>query len=147
MAITKEQAQELADKYLLYIGQVALRDNIKVSEGYERSRKVWKIIVAKTTPIIAGMQTESHIFSIDADTGEVGVVMSSIMLKIDEKKDIDDQEKKQLKAKAKELESELAKKPIDKKKVYRLRDWFNNNASFLKDIIKIIISAAISKIS
>jgi hypothetical protein len=67
MIITQEQALELADKYLLNTGRVALRDNISVSKSVEG----WRIF-AKTTPIILGMDTEMTSFSIDGNTAEDG---------------------------------------------------------------------------
>jgi len=72
MTINKEQALELADKWLLGIeGKVVLRDNITISRNHEG----WRI-VAKTTPLIVGMQTEILQFSIDADTGEIGACIT-----------------------------------------------------------------------
>ncbi|MCW4023342.1 MAG: hypothetical protein NWF02_09310 [Candidatus Bathyarchaeota archaeon] len=73
MQITKEQALELAEKYLLYTAKIALRDNISVSENVTE----WQIH-AKTTPIITGMRTEIMKFSIDKKTGEVGAVITNI---------------------------------------------------------------------
>ena len=102
--ITQEQAIELADKYLLHTGRVALRDNISVI----KSDKEWRI-VAKTTPIILGMDTEMTAFSIDAKTGEVGasitivVSLTDVLREINEKTDVDKIKKEQLKTKLKNL--------------------------------------------
>ena len=70
--ITKEQALELADKWLLKLeSKVVLRDNMTVWKSDEG----W-IIRAKTTPIILGMQIEIMRFSINEKTGEVGVCVT-----------------------------------------------------------------------
>lgn len=138
MPISREQALELADKWLLHFeGRIVLRDNIAI----RKSAEGWSI-VARTTPVILGMQTEIMKFSIDANTGEVGVCItfpvSQILRKIDERGDIDDQEKKQVKAKVTEVETELKKIRIDRSRMMLLRNWFENNASWLKDILEII---------
>lgn len=143
MPITKEQALELADKWLLAIEEkVVLKDNITISRNHEG----WSI-VAKTTPIIAGRQTEIMQFSIDVDTGEVGacITVPCILREINEKEGLDKQKKEQLEAKVREVEKEIKKEPIDKKKMDDLRTWFKNNASWLTDIIS-IISTILSKL-
>jgi len=135
MPITQEQALELADKYLLYSGKIALRDNISVSRG----ARGWQI-VAKTTPVILGMKTEITTFPIDAETGEVGVSITTtvsitdVLKEIDERKDLDEPKKEQIKEKVKEVEKE----PLDKNKMNDLKKWFENNAPFLKSIIDLI---------
>jgi len=146
MPITQEQALELADKYLLYEEKIALRDNISVS----RSAEGWRI-VAKTTPIITGMETEITTFSIDVETGEVGasitatVSITDILRKINERGDLDNPTKEQLKAKVGEVGNELTKKPIDKKKIDSLITWIKNNAPYLKSIID-LITTVLSKL-
>src|SRR5665647_3009893 len=75
MIITKEQAIEIADKYLVYNEKYALKDNISVTDGV----KGWEI-VAITTPIISGMKTEIEKFDIDRETGEVGASISTIII-------------------------------------------------------------------
>lgn len=117
MPITQEQALELADKYISYMGNFALRDNIKV---INKSAEGWNI-VAKTTPMISGMPTEIMRFPIDAETGEVGgcqivtVPNIPVILKeIDERKDLDEPKKEQVKAKVKEVEEEAKKEPMKK---------------------------------
>ena len=133
--ITKEQALELADKYLLHTGKVALRDNISVGKSSEG----WRI-VAKTTPIISGLYTEMTAFSIDAKTGEVGasitmVVFDDIIKEINERKDINETKKEQLKTKVEEVKDA---NPADKKKISALKKWFENNAPYLKSMIDLI---------
>lgn len=72
MPINQEQALELADKYLLHIqGKIVLRENITISKSHEG----WRI-VAKTTPMIIGMPKEIIQFTIDVDSGEVGVTIT-----------------------------------------------------------------------
>jgi uncharacterized protein HemY len=97
--------------------------------------------------MITGMQTEIMQFSIDADTGEVGacITVQDILRKINEKEGLDKQKKEQLEAKVREVEKEIKKKPIDKKKIDGLKTWFKNNASWLTDIIS-IISTILSKL-
>jgi len=139
MPITEEQALELADKYLLYTGKIALRDNISVSRG----ARGWQI-VAKTTPIILGMQTEITTFPIDAETGEVGVSITTtvsitdVLKEIDERKDLDEPKKEQIKEKVREVDEEVEKEPVDRNKMNDLKKWFENNAPFLKSIIDLI---------
>jgi hypothetical protein len=140
MQITKEQALELADKYLLYTGNIVLRNNITVSGSAEG----WSI-VAETTPVILGMQTEIITFSIDVNTGEVGVSVTMVLREIDERNGIDKPKKEEMKAKVTEV-AELKKEPIDKKKINGLKKWFEDNASWLKDVIS-ILSTIISKLS
>jgi hypothetical protein len=136
--ITQEQARELAEKYLLYTGKIALKDNISVS----RSVRGWQI-VAKTTPIILGMETVITSFPIDMETGEVGaaiditVSITDVLKEINERKDIDEQKKEQLRTKVGELE-DTAKKPVDKNKMDDLKKWFEKNAPYLKSIIDLI---------
>jgi hypothetical protein len=139
MIITQEQALELADKYLLHTGRVALRDNISVSKSVEG----WRI-VAKTIPIILGMNTEMTAFSIDGNTGEVGasittvVSLTDILKEINERKDVDEKRKEQLKTKVKEFEEEAMKKPVDKNKIENSKKWFEKNAPYLKSLIDLI---------
>jgi hypothetical protein len=136
--ITREQALELADKYLLYTGRIALKDDISVS----RSVRGWQII-AKTTPIILGMETEITSFPIDMKTGEVGasitqtVSITEVLKEISERKDIDEQKREQLRTKVGEFE-DASKKPVDKNKMNDLKKWFENNAPYLKSIIDLI---------
>jgi len=139
--ITQEQARELADKYLLYTGKIALRDNISVS----RSVREWQIL-AKTTPIISGMETVITSFPIDMETGEVGagidrtvptVSITSVLKEINERKDIDEQKREQVRTKVGELE-DASKKAVDKNKMNNLKKWFENNAPYLKSIIDLI---------
>jgi len=135
MPITEEQALELADKYLLHTGRIALRDNISVS----KSAREWQI-VAKTTPVISGMQTEITAFPIDAETGEVGasitttVSITDALKEIDERKDLDEPKKEQIKEKVREVEKE----PLDRNKMNDLKKWFEDNAPYLKSIIDLI---------
>lgn len=135
MPITQEQALELADKYLLSTGKIALKDNISVSRG----ARGWQI-VAKTTPAILGMQTEITAFPIDEETGEVGasitttVSITDVLKEIDERKDIDEPKKEQIKEKVREVEQE----PLDRNKMNDLKKWFENNAPYLKSIIDLI---------
>jgi hypothetical protein len=146
--ITREQALELADKYLLSTGRIALKDDISVS----RSVRGWQI-VAKTTPIILGTETEITSFPIDMKTGEVGVSITQIvpitvsitkvLKEISERKDIDEQKREQLRTKVGELE-DASKKPVDKNKMNDLKKWFENNAPYLKSIID-LITAILSK--
>jgi len=139
--ITKEQALELADKWLLkFEGKVVLRDNMTIWKSDEG----WSIR-AKTTPVILGMRTEIMRFSIDVETGEVGVCVTVpvlnvpvVLREIDERKDLDKSKKEQVKEKVKEVDNEAEKEPIDKKKMSSLKKWFEDNASFLKDVISII---------
>jgi hypothetical protein len=133
VSITKEQAKELADKYLSYTGKVALRDNILV---VNKDAKGW-IITAKTTPIILGMDTEVCNFSINAETGEVGVSIDYVLKQIDEMKDIDNLKKEQAKAKVIEVDKEL-REPINKNKLNSLKIWLKDNAPYLKSIIDLI---------
>ena len=143
--ITQEQARELADKYLLYTGKIALRDNISVSKGV----KGWQI-VAKTTPIISGMETVITSFPIDMVTGEVGaaidvtVSITDVLREINERKDIDEQKREQVRTKVGEF-VDTSKKPVDKNKMNDLKKWFENNAPYLKSIID-LITAIISKL-
>jgi len=136
--ITQEHALELADKYLLYTGKIALRDNISVS----RSVRGWQIM-AKTTPIILGMQTEITTFPIDMETGEVGasitmtVSITDVLKEINERKDIDETKKELLKTKVGEFE-DTTKKPVDRNKMNDLKKWFENNAPYLKSIVDLI---------
>ena len=140
--ITREQALELADKYLLYTGRIALKDDISVS----RSVRGWQI-VAKTTPIISGWETEITSFPIDMKTGEVGVSITvsitEVLKEINERKDIDEQKREQLRTKVGELE-DASKKPDVKNKMNDLKKWFENNAPYLKSIID-LITAILSK--
>lgn len=140
MPITQEQALELADKYLLWSEKFALRDNISVS----RSARGWQI-VAKTTPVILGMQTETTTFRIDAETGEVGVSITGVQKEIDERKDLDEPKKEQIKEKVREVDEEAEKDPLDRNKMNDLRKWFENNAPYLKSIID-LITAILSKL-
>lgn len=140
MPITQEQALELADKWLLgFEGKVVLRDNMNISKSAEG----WRI-VAKTTPIITGMETEIMTFSINAETGEVGVSMTitvsipDVLKEINERKNLDETKKEQLIAKVREFDTEITKKPVDRNKVGDLKTWFENNASWLKEVISII---------
>jgi len=139
MPITQKQALELADKYLLYSGKIALRDNISVSRG----ARGWQI-VAKTTPVILGMQTEITTFPIDVETGEVGVsitttvLITDVLKEIDERKDLDEPKKEQIKEKVREVDEEVEKEPLDRNKMNDLRKWFENNAPYLKSIIDLI---------
>lgn len=141
MPITKEQALELADKWLLkFEGKAVLRDNMTIW----KSNEGWSIR-AKTTPIILGMQTEIMRFSIDEETGEVGVCTTIpvlnvpvILREIDERKDLDKPKKEQVKEKVKEVNKQAEKEPIDKKKMSSLKKWFENNAPYLKSIIDLI---------
>ncbi len=139
MPINQEQALELADKYLLHDEKIALRDNISVS----RSAKEWRI-VAKTTPIILGMETEIITFPIDMETGEVGVTITravsitDVLREINGRVDLDELKKEQLKAKVKEFEKDSTKKPIDKKKMESLKTWFKNHASEIEAFYAII---------
>ena len=136
--ITQEQARELADKYLLYTGKIALKDNISVS----RSVRGWQI-VAKTTPIILGMETVITSFPIDMETGEVGaaiditVSITEVLKEINERKDIDEQKREQTKTKVGELE-DTTKKPVDKNKMNDLKKWLEKNAPYLKSIVDLI---------
>lgn len=138
MRITKEQAHELADKYLMYTGKYALRDNIFVS----RNVRGWQIL-AKTTPMILGMPTEITSFTIDVETGEVGVAITgtvsitAVLKEINQRKDIDETKKEQLKNKVEEVE-DATKKSVDRNKVKNLKKWFEKNASYLKSIIDVI---------
>lgn len=147
MPITKEQAIELADKYLQYTGKVALRDNIVVISKNSRG---W-MITAKTTPIILGMDTEVSTFSVDAETGEIGasitapVSINYVLKQIDERKDLDETKKEQVKEKVREVEEEATKKPTDKKKISSLKKWFEDNAPYLKSVID-LITAILSKL-
>jgi hypothetical protein len=139
--ITKEQALELADKWLLaFEKEVVLRDNMTIWKSDEG----WSIR-AITTPIILGMQTEILQFSIDAETGEVGVCITFPVLnvpvvtrEIEKRQDLDKQQKEQMKEKVKEVAEEAEKDPVDKNKLSSLKKWFEDNASFLKDVISII---------
>ena len=141
MPITKEQALELADKWLLrFERKVVLRDNMTIW----KSNGGWSIR-AKTTPIILGMQTEIMRFSIDEETGEVGACITIpvpnvpvILKEIDERKDLDKPKKEQVKEKVKEVNKQAEKEPIDKKKMSSLKKWFENNAPYLKSIIDLI---------
>jgi len=138
MPITQEQALELADKYLLYSEKIALRDNISVSRG----ARGWRI-VAKTTPVILGMPTEITTFPIDMETGEVGVSLTTVSIpdvlkEIDERKDLDEPKKEQIKEKVKEVDEEVEKEPLDRNKMNDLKKWFENNAPYLKSIIDLI---------
>jgi hypothetical protein len=143
--ITQEQARELADKYLLHTGRIALRDNIFVDRGV----KGWQV-VAITTPIILGMDTEVTSFSIDKETGEVGasITMTASITEalqiINKRKDLDETKKEQVIAKVKEFK-EASKKPIEKKKMNDLKKWFENNAPYLKSIID-FLTAILSKL-
>ena len=147
MPITQEQALELADKYLLYTGKIALRDNISVSKG----ARGWQI-VAKTTPVILGMPTEITTFPIDMETGEVGVSITTtvsitdVLKEIDERKDLDEPKKEQIKEKVKEVDKEVEKEPLDRNKMNDLKKWFENNAPYLKSIID-LITTILSKLS
>lgn len=148
MPITKEQALEIAQYYILYVDEkFALKNNISVSE----SKEGWAIR-AITTPVMLGQQTETMDFTIDANTGEVGVCISAIrdtvqdsLKKIREKEGLDKQKREELETKVKEFEKETKKKSINKKKMVGLRTWFKNNASWLKDIIE-LISTILSKL-
>ena len=137
--ITQEQALELADKYLLYTGKFALKDNISVS----RVARGWQI-VAKTTPVILGMQIEITTFTINAETGEVGVSITGpvsitdVLKIIDERKDLDEPNIEQIKEKVREFDEEVEKKPLDRNKMNDLKKWFENNAPYLKSIIDLI---------
>jgi len=149
MSITKEQALELADKWLLkFEGKVVLRDNMNINKSAEG----WRI-TARTIPIILGMETEIMNFSINAETGEIGVCLTIavpnipvILKEIDERKDLDEPKKEQVKEKVREVNEEAKKEPIDKKKMSNLKKWFEDNASFLKDVIS-IIAKILSKLS
>ena len=136
MVITQVQALELADKYLLHTGRVALRDNISASKSVDG----WRII-AKTTPIILGMDMEMTAFSINAKTGEVGasitMVVSDVLKEINERKDIDLIEKEKVKTKVKEVE-DATEKPVNRKKLSVLKKWFEKNAPYLKSLIDLI---------
>ena len=139
MPITQEQALELADKYLLYSTKFALKDNISVS----RVARGWRI-VAKTTPVIFGMQIEITTFTIDAETGEVGasitipVKITDVLKEIDERKDLDELKKEQIKEKVREFEEEVMENPPDGNMLNDFKKWFENNASFLESIINLI---------
>jgi hypothetical protein len=142
--ITQEQARELADKYLLHNGIIALRDNIFVSKGV----KEWQI-VAITTPIILGMETVITSFPIDMISGEVGaaidmaVSIDKALKIINQRKDIDEQKKEQVRTKVGEFQDSV-KKPADKNKMNNLKKWFETNAPYLKSIID-LITAILSK--
>lgn len=144
-SITQEQARELADKYLLYTGKIALRDNISVSKGV----KGWQIM-AITTPIISGMETVITSFPIDFVTGEVGaaidmtVSITEALKTINQRKDIDEQKKEQVRKKVGEFK-DVMKKPVDKNKMNNLKKWFEKNAPYLKSIID-LITAIVSKL-
>jgi len=107
--------------------------------------------VAKTTPVILGMQTEITTFPIDAETGEVGVSktivsIEDVLKEIDERKDLDEPKKEQTKEKVREVDEEVEKKPLDRNKMNDLKKWFENNAPYLKSIID-LITAILSKLS
>ena len=137
--ITQEQAIELADKYLLFSNKIALRDNIsvrKVIRGWE--------IMAITIPIIEGKETELMTFSIDMVTGEVGAgitntifSITNVLKEINERKDIDETKKEQLKTKVEEIK-DSAKKPVNRNKMNVLKKWFEKNPPYLKSIIDLI---------
>jgi hypothetical protein len=138
--ITQEQALEIADKYLVYCGKFALKNNISV----RLSCRGWEII-AITTPIILGMKTEIENFHIDMKTGEVGASITHVILedviddalkKIRERKDIDETKKEQLNTKVEELKDSANR--TDKNKMDDLKKWFEKNGPYLKSIIDLI---------
>jgi hypothetical protein len=139
--ITKEQAIEIADKYLfLYCGKTALKDNISATKG----AKGWAIL-AITTPIISGQETYIENFEIDMETGEVGVVISSIALDnrinevlklIRDRKDIDEAKKAEISTKVEEVKNSVKRK--DKEKIIELKKWFEKNTPFFKSILDLI---------
>jgi len=142
MPITKEQALEIADKYIFQTGRFALRDNISV----RKSAREW-VILAKTTPVILGMPTEITTFPIDMETGEVGVSITQIasitdvLKEINDRQNLDESKKEQLKAKVEEFEKELTKRPVDKDKMNDFKKWFEkfvNYVPLLKSIIDLI---------
>ncbi len=142
MPITKRQALELADKWLLeFGGRIVLRDNIR---AVSKSAEGWYIL-AVTTPMTLGMKTEIFRFSINAETGEVGASLSyqvpnsqTVLKEIDEKDDLDQAKKEQIREKIREVEKETKKEPIDKKRIGDIKKWFEDNAPWLKDVISII---------
>ena len=144
MPITQEQALEIADKYILYEGKFALRDNILVRKS-AYGRREWEIL-AKTTPVILGMSTEITTFPIDMETGEVGVSVTVVSIKdvlkdINDRNNLDKPQKEQLKAKVKEFEKEPMKSPVDKDKMNDLKKGFEkfvNYVPLLKSIIDLI---------
>jgi hypothetical protein len=72
MPINKEQALELADKYLLHFqGHMVLRDNITIS----RKNNKW-VINAETIPLTIGEPIEGISFDIDVDSGEFGATIT-----------------------------------------------------------------------
>jgi hypothetical protein len=73
MTITKGQALELADKYLLFTNRIVLRDNISISKSPEG----WKI-TADTTPMVPGMLKETIQFIIDKKTGKIKVTITEL---------------------------------------------------------------------
>ena len=136
MPITKEQALEIADKYIFHTGKFALRDNISV----RKSARGW-VILAKTTPVILGMPTEKMTFTIDMETGEVGVSITAVLKEINDRQNLDELKKEQLKAKVEEFEKELTKRPVDKDKMNDFKKWFEkfvNYVPLLKSIIDLI---------
>ena len=100
--------------------------------------------MAKTTPVILGMPTEITTFPIDMETGEVGVSITTtvsitdVLKEIDERKDLDEPKKEQIKEKVKEVDEEVEKEPLDRNKMNDLKKWFENNAPYLKSIIDLI---------
>ena len=142
MPITKEQALEIADKYLFYTGKIVLRDNISV----RKSARGWEIL-PKTTPIILGMPTEITTFPIDTETGEVGVSITQtasitdVLKEINDRQNLDEPKKEQLKAKVEEFKKESTKRPVDKDKMNDLKKGFEkfvNYVPLLKSIIDLI---------
>ena len=84
------------------------------------------------------MQTEITKFTINAETGEVGVSITAVLKEIDERKDLEELKKEQIKEKVREYNEEVEKKPLDRNKMNDLKKWFENNAPYLKSIIDLI---------
>lgn len=71
---------------------------------------------------------------------------NSILSQINKREDPNAQTKEELKAKVKELENELKKKPSDEKKITQFKLWFKNNAPWLLPAILNVADKILSKV-
>lgn len=70
----------------------------------------------------------------------------SILSQISKREDLNAQTKEELKAKVRELENELKKKPSDEKKITQFKLWFKNNAPWLLPAILNVVDKILSKV-
>lgn len=72
--------------------------------------------------------------------------LNSILSQISKREGLNAQTKEELKAKVRELENELRKKPSDEKRIAQFKLWFKNNAPWLLPAILNVVDKILSKV-